>query len=364
MRIGVTCRLQYSYFSGGGGHAVLAIAEAMGNIGHTVQLINTEGTSMWWEDATGVAATWKDKIYHIAKGVNNIPRCDLLLEVDPLLLKEADRRAISDRAVWVIRKGVLLHDVEASLFPFEQKGREHGGFCEVWCLDQAITRDDIQYLEVLTRLPVRTVPWIWTPTAVEAHRSATQSPVWPQVVGLDQYKDTDWSVHIAETNFSASSSATIPLVILREAQLRKVAPFQRSIKIHNAEHLKKNEYFHNNVTQHCNVEGLSYDIIGRQRVIDWVTDPKSCILAHSRFARIRPYLLEALWVGIPVVHNSPLIRDIGHGCERLYYNENDHFDKQIFEILNIPLNKNNVTVAHEFIKNHPNDLDWDIIKIK
>ena len=43
---------------------------------------------------------------------------------------------------------------------------------------------------------------------------------------------------------------------------------------------------------------------------------------------------------------------------------NDHFDKQIFDILNIPLNKNNVTVAHEFIKNHPNDLDWDIIKIK
>jgi hypothetical protein len=47
-----------------------------------------------------------------------------------------------------------------------------------------------------------------------------------------------------------------------------------------------------------------------------------------------------------------------------YFNENDHFDNQIRNILNIPLNKNNVTVAHEFIKNHPDDLDWDIIKIK
>jgi len=47
-----------------------------------------------------------------------------------------------------------------------------------------------------------------------------------------------------------------------------------------------------------------------------------------------------------------------------YFNENDHYDNQIRNILNIPLNKNNVTVAHEFIKNHPDDLDWDIIKIK
>jgi hypothetical protein len=50
--------------------------------------------------------------------------------------------------------------------------------------------------------------------------------------------------------------------------------------------------------------------------------------------------------------------------EYFYFNENDHFDNQIRNILNIPLNKNNVTVAHEFIKNHPDDLDWDIIKIK
>jgi len=62
--------------------------------------------------------------------------------------------------------------------------------------------------------------------------------------------------------------------------------------------------------------------------------------------------------------NSSESIDNEDGNDYLYYNENDHFDKQIFDILNIPLNKNNVTVAHEFIKNHPNDLDWDIIKIK
>jgi alpha(1,3/1,4) fucosyltransferase len=322
MRVGVTCRLQFSYFSGGGSHTSLAVAEAMVNLGHSVTLVNLEGEKGWWEDALPLADAWKDKLYHVSKGVAPQEKFDILFEIDPLLLTAEVRKRIAKRAVWIVRKPLLLHDIEATLFPFEQKGREMEGICEVWCFDHAVTRDDIQYLEVLTRLPVKLVPWLWTPSAVEGQRRAAQMPVWTQVAEMEQFKNTDWSVHVSETNFSASSSCTIPLVILREAQLRKSIPMQRSVKIHNAEHLKKNDYFHNNVTNHCNVEGLSYDIMGRQRVIDWATDPKSLILAHSRFMKIRPYVLEALWVGIPTVHNSELVKKLGHGCDRLYYTEN------------------------------------------
>lgn len=325
MRIGITLKLQFSYFSGGGGHAALAIAEACIAQGHNVNLLNVHGSNKWWEDVKDLEKTWAQRVIQLADMESSTePPFDLVLELEPSLLTPNLRQKVTKRAVWVIRKPVLLHDVEASLFPFEQKGRELEGIQEVWCMNHAVTRDDVQYLEVLTRRPVRIVPWLWTPSAVETQRRSAQQPVWPQVAAMEQYKQAPWSIHITETNYTSASSSVIPLVILRELKQRKACPaLNSSVKIHNIEHLKGNAYFNGNVVSHCIADGLINEYLGRQRVMDWVLDPKSLIVAHSRFMKIRPYLLDAIWCGIPVLHNSLLLKGLGHGCERMFYAEND-----------------------------------------
>ena len=68
---------------------------------------------------------------------------------------------------------------------------------------------------------------------------------------------------------------------------------------------------------------MSGVFIGRNRTIDFVYDPMSIIVAHSRFTKIRPYLLDLIWVGVPVVHNSPIIRELGGIAEVGYYEGNE-----------------------------------------
>ena len=54
MRIGITCRMEYSVFSCGSTNTALALAELMKGLGHTATLINHGTTQTWWDDCQQV----------------------------------------------------------------------------------------------------------------------------------------------------------------------------------------------------------------------------------------------------------------------------------------------------------------------
>ena len=318
MRIAVTVNFQFSYFSAGTPVTALAIGEALRSRGHTPTLLGVgdpkEG--LWWDDVKGMATEWqRARAVDLAAG-----QYDLVIEVSNHHLTPAQRSAAACPSVWLCRRGAIFHDIEASLFPFENPLRDLESVSEIWVTDEMTSGDDIQYLEVLTRKTIRRVPFLWTPSAIEFHRREMNAPVWPQVLEMPDVAKQPWSVHICETNTSSASSCTIPLFILREVRLKTGAVLGAKAKIHNAEHVKRSEFFRFNVLNHAfsDVPDISGEFLGRQRVVDWVYDPKSVILAHSRFTPIRQYVLDAMWVGIPVVHNCIMLREFGG-----YYPDND-----------------------------------------
>ncbi len=319
MRVGVTAQFQFSVFSGGGASAVLSIAETLKVMGHSVTLINTNGTQDWWEDMK----TFQQVYPRVNLSAIQEP-FDVVFEVGSLLPNRETRERIARSCIWVIRKPILLNDIESSIFPISLGKRDTEGIAAVWCLDQEVFDDELQYLETLTKVPVRKVPFVWSPATIELYKKEVGHPSWIQVaVTITQQlqKVLPWSVHICETNNSASSSCTIPLVVLRE--LKQTKEFaMTSYKLHNSQPLEHSEFFKQNVFAHSQIEDLSGQMIGRQRIVDWVLDPMSCILAHMRFRRIRPYLLEALWYGIPLVHNSKVLKALGCGYESYYYEDN------------------------------------------
>jgi hypothetical protein len=111
------------------------------------------------------------------------------------------------------------------------------------------------------------------------------------------------------------------MVILRHAHLIKKMPLSR-ITFHNMDVLKENKFFNENVLKHSSLPDVSFNLIGRQRIIDWVHDPKSVIISHTRFMTLKTANLEAAWVGIPVVHNNEILRSMGLGLDTLYYSNN------------------------------------------
>lgn len=314
MRIGVTVHFQHSFFSAGSPQTSFAIAETYRTKGHEVFLINI-GISEWWDDVKVLKEDWK-VVQH-----DQPFSCDLVIEVGPCLLT-VDERQKAANSVWLCRKPLIFSDIESSLFPVTNP-RNLEGISEVWLISEHTTPDDVQYAKLLLRKPVKLLPFTWSPTPIEAHRRVVSAPVWQQVSHNKALKE-EWSVHICETNTTVSSSSIVPLMIMREVKLKTDTVLHPIVKIHNSEAVKSKEFFRYNTLGHVfsDIQDMSGSIIGRQRVIDYVYDPMSIVIAHSRFLNIRPYLLDCIWAGIPLVHNSKHIASLSPYLALGFYTDN------------------------------------------
>lgn len=306
-------------FSAGHANTSISIGQVFQSLGHEVVFIHKqEATRTWWEDVKEI----QEKIPCIPLDMAlEQRRCDLIIE-SSFFLSVEQRKKVS-HCIWYNRKPGLFTDLESSIYGCRPEGRYLEGIMAIWTADIFTTDEDRIYLQTLyPTIPIYTVPWIWTPDIIETYRKTTGSPLWIHV-----YKtvstDTPWSVHTVESNASSTSSCTIPLVTLRNMFVSSIPkPAISRISIHNTDALQGNAYFKENVLKHCSVPDISYSMIGRQRCIDWVYDPHSVILSHSRFVPIKMCYIEAIWVGIPIVHNCVLLRDIGFGLQKLYYSNN------------------------------------------
>ena len=319
MRVGITTDLRHSMFSSGQTNTCFAVAKVFESLGHEVIFIHRQENADWWDDTVEFKKN-APKRYFLESYIAKEQPLDLLIEV-AFNTTPNERPRICKTCVWYCRKPILFSDLEFSVYAARPEGRNLEGVHAIWIADLYNNQDDIEYIKTLyPSITVEVVPWVWTPDIIESHRQTTQSPVWSQVYDLVS-KQTEWTIHVSETNMSNSSSCTLPMVIMRYAQLKKKLPVSRVV-IHNSDFIKTNKFFTENVLKHCNVPDISFNFIGRQRVIDWVHEPHSVILSHSRFIPLKMFNLEAVWVGIPVVHNNVSLRELGNGLDLLYYDGN------------------------------------------
>lgn len=314
MKIAIPCHIQYSFFSHGNAQAIVSLAECLKARGHEVTLISTNGEVDWWDDVKGMKQMFP---VQLLKAVES-PSYDLCIDVDGHCPAET-RAKVSNRVVMFWRKSPLLLDMEPTIFPLNVPKRDLRGLSAVWTYDH-FEEADIQYIRLLAKVPVFRVPFVWSPLPIECHRREAGFPEWMQTV--EHMKDVkNWDCHVCENNISCTSSCTIPMTAI--ANMKKYADFPiHTVTIHSADHIKNNEFFQKNVLEHCRVDGLNYQFVGRQRCCDWVVHARCWVLSHIRFLPIRPYILDLAWSGIPTVHNSPWLRDIDPVYADFYYPDN------------------------------------------
>ena len=305
MRVGITVDIRHSMFSAGHPNSCIAVAEVFQTDGHEVIFLHKEMGKVWWDDVTEIEAC----CIHIDEAKD----LDLVIEIG-YFLTPLQRKKFS-KCIWYARKQVVFSDIESSVYGSRPEGRDLEGMSEIWLSDLFNNKDDVEYLNLLyPDIHVKIVPWLWTPTIVETHRKSMNSPVWAQIKN-HVTKDKQWTLHISETNMTNTSSCTIPLLSIQgRSDLEKVM-------VHNTINIEKNPFFKSNILDNSNVQNSN--MVGRQRIIDWSHEPNSVILAHSRFIPLKQANLEAAWVGIPVVHNNPVLKDLGCGLEMIYYESND-----------------------------------------
>ena len=308
--MGVTCVIEHSMYSSGTANTSLAVAELCRALGYEPSLINIRGSKLWWEDCEALK-----KVFPVVQLEDlKEPTFDIIFEIGPHTLTIVERALIARTSIWILRKPFVLQEIESSIFPIMRGPRNTEGIKEAWLLEDVTDKDDLTVVETICRVPVRHVPFIWTPLISEVYLRSTASPPWKG----DATKP--FSLKMADTNVSSSSSSTIPLVILHELERRKF-PIG-DWKLHNGEGIVKSKFFRDNVLKHCTSTDMSGVCLGRQRCVNWVNEENSVVLINMRFQRLRPILLDLGWAGIPVIHNSPAFREIENGADRLYYHAN------------------------------------------
>ena len=307
MKVGINVHFQHSFFSSGSSTVAFSLATALKQLGHTPVLINLNGSSEWFEDVTELKGLYEQK--NLLKWESS-DILDLYIDIDGFLIP-SERRRIGKRVAVFLRKPAFLTLFESTVYPIGQPVQNFIDCDEIWTWDHYDVKDT-HLIEILTKKPVMRIPFTWSPEAVNAY--GKNSPTWAETSGNES-----WEVHGLETNSTMASNTTFPIVSLAYAYTNSKAKFN-NIHIHNSDRIETQQFFKENILAHSQRGGLDYSFVGRVRCTDLRRTPKTVVMSHLRFIVIKGALLDCVWNGIPVIHNSPFLKEIG--LERYYYSDN------------------------------------------
>ena len=164
---------------------------------------------------------------------------------------------------------------------------------------------DVDLLLLLSKKPVFTIPFYWSPWHLDGCEASDE-------------RDETWRVYLMENNTRINTTC-MPSLMLCEDLIREGDGSVEKVYVLNADRLVESDYFKTNVKGSL-TEGY-YEFEGRLRTCDVALNERMCVLSHLRFDDEVPKLalLDMVWLGVPVIHNSRWLRDFGYGYEKLYY---------------------------------------------
>lgn len=321
--IGITYSVQGSIFGSSRGQAAIFLADVFKALGATVTLV-CSGTvgGMWWDDAAGLEAGCQLVRAADASGL------DLLIDVDAAMSPTLRRQA-AKRAVGLLRGRVLFAEMEQSSYLQQNLVRNMEGLSAVWIWDALNEEADVGALRVLFGgLPVVRVPFVWHGGIIENYRrlaglaeaEAEAPPQCSVEAALTPKQEKPFIIRIAEKNTGSTSSAIVPLMGA-VAAVRDGMNVGRVI-VYNGKVMRDTPFYKSNIEP--NVE-CPVEYVGRERYVDWLEerDMPAVVLTHTRFVPFRVGQLDLAYLGLPFVHNSVVLRDLGAG---VYYEGNSMTD--------------------------------------
>lgn len=292
MRIGITFDAEQPLSSERNQTSVV-LAELLGTLSHEVVLVHSCPTIVPYECA-----------YPISE-LSSVLILDWLIDIDGHLSATARNRAATNVIVF-LQTFLQFEEMNASVYAdYPYKPRDLNNVVEIWCWDVLNPEETIPCIQTLFPCPIRRVPFIWKP--IESEKIGTYQ------------KETSWTIHVSEENTN-TSSIIIPLCAVKELATTYKIP--ATYEIHGADVIKENRYFKENVLD--NIEADSLPLVWNNET-SWNTqNPNTMVLSHSRFISLRPSLLQFIWLGVPLIHNSPVIASLHPLLQSLYYTEKSY----------------------------------------
>lgn len=335
-QIGITYHPTASLFYSGLNQTSLLFADLFSNLGYDVTLVDSKNS----DTKMDYPVVYKTSNLYQTNGL------DILFDVDGFVSPENRKRA--KKTIVFFRTFLQFAEMDASVylendyFPRSMENVE-----EIWCWDVLNPLETIPSIQTLFPCPIKTVPFIWSSKVAE-HYMKKRELIAPN-------KDSKWTIHVAEKNTN-TSSPIFPLVAIRELCKSVNATY----KIHN---MKENKFFKENVSIPLELDTLPVEFLSKEPYYEW-TKPNTVLFSHSRFVSLRIGLLNALFMGIPLIHNSPFLKGIHPVLSSMYYTGNSISEiKNVFRAFTKNPNMWEIDTIRAVIEKgtKPNMDEWSVI---
>lgn len=198
-------------------------------------------------------------------------------------------------------------DVERSIYSLP-----HAGLCSrkiydaIWTLPQY--KDCCaDYFSLNSRAPVRILPHLWSPLFLEMGLAKL-----PHGMHFGyQSARRPWRVCTFEPNLSMVKTSVIPMLVCEEAY-RNNPSFAEIFRFCNTHKSKDNPGFVR-FAQSLDIvrNGLS-SFDGRFYFYEFMAHHGDCVVSHQWHNAQNYLYYETLYGGYPLIHNSPIIKDLGY----------------------------------------------------
>lgn len=303
--IGVSYNPALDLFCSGANQTALLLAELFSKLGYNVSLIDSKNNDIkWWDNYPKMDNVKTENIYQVSG-------LDYFIDIDGVVHPD-NRNKIANTIIVFLRTFVQFNELDSSIYPeHPYVPRSFDNVKEIWCWDILNPEDTLASIQTLFPCPIRTVPFIWSPSVI-SHFIKDKKVI-------RQTDNTQWTVHIAEKNNSDTSSPVLPLVAIRELTINKV--LDAKYECHNMERIIENRFLKENVLNNIEISKLPVKFEPKTAFYKWLAS--DILFSHSRFVPLRIGLLNAVWMGLPLIHNSSYLRELHPILGKMFYFGNE-----------------------------------------
>lgn len=311
LKIGISYDPSIDLFLSSVNQTAITLGQVFLKLEYSVALIDVKhdsNGSNWWDGINRISGFELVGLYN-AKGF------DLFIDIDGYVLP-AMRQKVAANNIVFLRTFLQFSELDNSVYPeLPYRPRNLSGVQEIWCWDVLNPVETLPSIQTIFPCPIRRVPFIWSEWIATEYMGDKHA----RSVGTDDI----WNVYICEKNNCNASSCILPIVAVRELVLGNV--IKAKYKCYNTEKLKDNKFFKENVYNNIQIdtEYLDFYSDGGGAFCKMLDVEGSILFSHSRFTPLRIGLLNALWMGIPVIHNSPVLSGLHPILEKMFYTGNN-----------------------------------------
>lgn len=261
--------------------------------------------------------TWEKYSDFIINSEQGKKMCDVVVVAhgNMSIKKYEEYKKLGKKIVLQVLGSELSNFNETVLFKSEPSGiyKKNPFITTVWTSPHFYDRDRF-FFEARYDCPVYEAPYIWDPRFIEEHVNTLKKPDNPI---LYTPKSEKKRISVFEPNINMVKTCTIPIVT-SELFYRKYPEFVEKISIFGGKKLSDKRDMIDFAVPLKSYQDKKLFFEARYPIVWTLSTHTDIMLAHQSGCELNYAYLDAAWLGYPVVHNSPMMKDLGW-----YYPENN-----------------------------------------